>query len=123
MKSLTVLYDSRCSLCQWATQWLTSKPMFIDIQFVAAASSTARAMFPNIDHEATLRDITAIDDDGYVYQNEKAWVMCLWCTEQYRPAAIRLASPRMLPMTKRFVRLVSRYRPLEDDCAGDFCAI
>jgi predicted DCC family thiol-disulfide oxidoreductase YuxK len=119
METLTVLYDPGCSLCQWATRWLISKPKLVDMNFVPAASDLARSMYPYLDHEATLGDVTVIDNAGNVYTNEKAWVVCLWCLVDYRASAERLSTPRMLPMTKRFVRLVSKYRPTTtENCEG-----
>jgi predicted DCC family thiol-disulfide oxidoreductase YuxK len=124
MESLTVLYDSSCSLCQWATRWLCSKRQIVPMYFVPAGSLEARQLFPGLDHERTLEDITAVANTGEVYEAEAAWVVCLWCLHGYRGLAERLATPALMPSVKRVVATVSRYRPHEDEvCTEDRCGI
>lgn len=123
MESLTVLYDSSCSLCQWATRWLDSRQQLVTMYFVPAGSAEAHMLFPNLDHTRTLEDITVVADDGSIYEGERAWVMCLWCLRGYRRLAERMATPALMPSVKRVVATVSRYRPHEDACMEDRCGI
>ena len=41
-----------------------------------------------------------MDDEGGVYRNDDAWIMTLYALEQYRPWALRLASPALRPMAR-----------------------
>lgn len=58
----------------------------------------------------TLQDLTVISDQGAVYLGPKAWLMVLWSLSRYRDWSYRLASPELLPTTRRVVSLVSQHR-------------
>ena len=107
---LTVLYDASCRVCRSARDWLNGQPKYVSLRFVAAGSPRAKRLFPTLDHEATLRDITVIDNVGNVYRGAKAWVMCLWATREHRARAIALTTPALWPMAKRFIAWVSTNR-------------
>jgi len=124
MNTLTVLYDPGCPLCQWVAGWLSGQSQLVELRFVAAGSADAQVLFPDLDHQSTLENITVVSDDGDVFRNENAWVMCLWALKSYRRAAIRFSRPRFMPMTKRFVAAVSKYRPSDAHssvCEGSTC--
>lgn len=110
MRCLTVLYDANCRVCRQARGWLEEKPKFVALRFVPAGSPEAARLFPELDPEETLRQITLVGDDGSVYRGAKAWVMCLWATERYRHLAGKLASPKLMPRAERFVARVSAER-------------
>jgi len=107
---LTVLYDSNCALCRKARSWLQDQPKFVEMEFVAAGSLEARRLFPDLDHAATLRDLTVIGGGGEVYQRAKAWVMCLWALREYRETALKLSTPETMPLARRIIAWVSRHR-------------
>jgi predicted DCC family thiol-disulfide oxidoreductase YuxK len=108
--SFTVLYDEGCPICRTARRWLAGRPQLVPLTFVPAGSAEARARFPGLDHEATLRDITVIADNGYVYVRDGAWLACLWALADYRAAAERLSSPQLLPAARRFIAAASAVR-------------
>jgi hypothetical protein len=98
----------------------------VPLTFVPAGSASARARFPGLDHEATLRDLTVIADDGTYYMGDSAWLACLWALADYRAAAERLSSPHLLPAARRFIAAASAVReatrsprPVAD--YGDVC--
>ena len=107
---LTVLYDAQCEVCRSARDWLRDQATFVRLRFVAAGSGTAMRLYPGLDHDSTLRDITVIDDGGRIYTGPKAWVMCLWATREHRARAISLTSPAMWPFARRFIAWVSTHR-------------
>ena len=107
---LTVLYDAHCRVCRSARDWLRDQPTFVRLRLVAAGSDAAKRLYPSLDHGATLRDITVIDDAGRIYTGAKAWVMCLWATREHRARALSLASPALWPFAKRFIAWVSANR-------------
>jgi predicted DCC family thiol-disulfide oxidoreductase YuxK len=138
MNSLTVLYDARCNLCVHVRSWLETQPSYLDLVFLAAGSSEARQRLPQLDHAATLDELTVVSDEGAVYTGANAWVICLWALKGYRAWALRLSSPELLPVARRVVLWVAQNRfrfgsrsfeqalshqhALTDDCAGGTCA-
>ena len=125
MRYLTVLSDTGCPLCRWATGWLADQPQLVPLRFVAAGSAEARAAFPGLDPASTLRDVTVVADTGEVYVGDRAWIACLWALVAYRPTAERLSSPALMPTVRQLVAAVSRYRPRDDGygagCDGGVC--
>jgi predicted DCC family thiol-disulfide oxidoreductase YuxK len=108
--SLTVLFDQGCPICRTAHRWLESRAQLVPLVFVPAGSADALARFPGLDHQATLRDLTVIADNGLVYVGDGAWVACLWALADYRGMAERLTSPRLLPAARRFIAAASAVR-------------
>jgi predicted DCC family thiol-disulfide oxidoreductase YuxK len=124
--TLTVLYDAGCPLCSRFRDWLVAQPTLVPLRLVPAGSPEARALFPALDHDRTLVEITVVGDDGAVWTHEHAWVMCLWATRRFRPMAERLAHPAWLPLARGAAATAAGVRHLiggggygyPDVCAG-----
>ncbi len=116
--SLTVLYDPSCGLCRRVHDWLEGQPKFIELVLIPVKSDEARHRFPTLDHEPTLNDLTVISDQGAVYYGPKAWLMVLWALCRYREWSYRLASPELLPTTRKVVSLISQHRYQISRAAG-----
>jgi predicted DCC family thiol-disulfide oxidoreductase YuxK len=110
MRRLTVLYDPKCALCQRAWIWLNAQRQYVRLEFLPAGSDLARSRFPDLDHEAALRELTVIGDGGEVYLGVKAWLMCLWALRDYRAMALRWSAPDRMELARRFVAFVSHNR-------------
>ena len=110
MRTLTVLYDARCNLCRGIRSWLETQPAYVELEFVPAGSQEARRRFPELDHAVTMEEMTVISDEGAVYVEANAWVMCLWALRDYRAWSLRLSTPDMLPLARRVVVWVARNR-------------
>ena len=110
MDRFTVLYDARCNLCSHLRAWLEAQPAYVELAFVPAGSPEARRRFPALDHAATTSELTVIGDDGAVYIEAKAFLMCLWALRDYRAWSLRLSSPDMLPLSRRVVLWVAQNR-------------
>jgi predicted DCC family thiol-disulfide oxidoreductase YuxK len=108
--NLVVLYDEACPACRAARRWLASRPQLVPLDFVPAGSAGARALFPALDHAATLRDVTVVDDNGGVYAADDAWLRCLWALSGYRWLALRLARPGLRPLARRVVAGAAAWR-------------
>ena len=106
---MTVLYDATCPLCRKAATWLNEQPKYVPVYFCAAGSPAARNAFPDIDHEATLSQLTVVGDRGEVYYAERGWLMCLWATKRYRGIALRMSASGQ-DSARRLVLWVSRHR-------------
>ena len=115
---LTVLYDSRCALCRRARIWLEEQPKYVTMAFVEAGSAEARKRFPDLDHDATLAELTVVGWGGEVYRDAKGWLMCLWALKKYRSAALRLSTPELMPVARRIIAWVSRQRFQIAEAAG-----
>ncbi|GAB2637665.1 thiol-disulfide oxidoreductase DCC family protein [Kribbella swartbergensis] len=128
MRELTVLYDAECGLCRRFKDWLAAqRPApngqggVVRLRFVAAGSADARALYPELDHAATLREVTVVADDGSVYVGDRAWIVCLWTTWEHRRTAVRLASPAMRPVARAMVQAAAGLRRFSGGDYADRC--
>jgi predicted DCC family thiol-disulfide oxidoreductase YuxK len=111
MEKLYVLYDSRCGLCTWAKQWLMRQPSSIHLTFIPAGSRLAGQLFPGLDRPGECpEELVVVSDDGGVYREGSAWIMCLFALEEYRDWANRLAHPLLRPLARQAFALLSRER-------------
>ena len=82
----------------------------LELRMIPIKTDAARRRFPKLNHELTSEDLTVISDEGAVYFGPKAWLMVLWSLGRYREWSYRLASPELLPTTRRVVSMVSQHR-------------
>ena len=106
MKTLYVIYDSRCGLCTQIRDWLRGQPAYVNLRLMAKDSPEARRMFPTVSGE----ELTIVSDDGRVWLDDHAFIVCLWALRRYRGWARRLASPMLRPMARQAFAAVSRHR-------------
>lgn len=107
---LTVLYDAGCRMCRAAQRWLASRDALVRLRFLPAGSAQARQRFPNLDHRATLRNLTVIANTGAVWEGDSAWLTCLWALTAYRGLSHRLATPGLRPLAATVVSAAARVR-------------
>ncbi|MFB6829776.1 thiol-disulfide oxidoreductase DCC family protein [Streptomyces hydrogenans] len=107
---LTVLYDADCPLCVHLRHWLLRQRQLVPLDLVPARSLRARELFPDLDHAATLREITVVGDRGQVYTASAAWIVCLWALADHRPRAHWLATPAGQPFARAAVLAAARWR-------------
>lgn len=110
MQDLFVLFDEKCELCRRCKDWLQTQKQRLFLTFIPATSAEARSLFPDLNHEMTLNELTVIGDNGAVYHGTKAWLMCLWALEDYRSWSYRLSTPESMPMAKRIITAISENR-------------
>jgi predicted DCC family thiol-disulfide oxidoreductase YuxK len=111
MEKLYVLYDSQCGLCTWAKRWMMRQPALIDLSFIPAGSPLAARLFPNLVRQGETSDeLVVVSDEGGVYREGSAWIMCLFALEDYREWANRLAHPLLRPLARQAFALLSRER-------------
>jgi predicted DCC family thiol-disulfide oxidoreductase YuxK len=111
MERLYVLYDAQCGLCSWAKRWLMRQHMLIDLRFIPAGSALAERLFPGLDRaDDHPEELVVISDQGAVYRDGSAWIMCLFALEGYRDWANRLAHPLLRPLARQGFALLSRQR-------------
>ncbi len=111
MQQLYVLYDSRCGLCSWARRWLIQQPALIPLSFIPAGSALAERLFPGLSAPGEpAAELVVVSDEGAVYRQDSAWIMCLFALEEYRDWANRLAHPLLRPFAREGFMLLSRQR-------------
>ncbi|MEK2479529.1 hypothetical protein [Streptomyces noursei] len=140
VRRLTVLYDAHCPLCAFLRDWLarqrqlvpldlvpagtqearqrlpeldhtaTLEEITVPLDLVPAGTQEARQRLPELDHTATLEEITVVGDGGQVYRGAAAWVVCLWALHKYRPLAHKLAPPSGLRFARGAVLAAAKYR-------------
>ncbi|HEU5332372.1 MAG TPA: DCC1-like thiol-disulfide oxidoreductase family protein [Actinocrinis sp.] len=124
---LTVLYDPHCPLCRSIRRWLERQPVLVPLRFVPAASPEARELYPQLNHMATLDEITVLADTGQIYTGPAAWITVLWALRRYRATAHRLATPLGLPFARGAVLAAARIRAAAKGghgaCDGDCAAL
>lgn len=110
MHRLYVIYDARCGLCRWARQWLDHHEKLVDLEFLAAGSEVASRMFPGLVGSGRPEELIVVSDEGGVYRDGHAWIMCLYALEDYREWSERLSSPALLPLARHWFALLSKHR-------------
>jgi len=111
METLYVLYDAHCGLCSLARRWLIQQAPLIRLSFIPAGSVLAGRHFPGLCRPGEpTEELVVVSDEGAVYRNESAWIMCLFALEEYRDWANRLAHPLLRPFARQGFALLSRQR-------------
>jgi predicted DCC family thiol-disulfide oxidoreductase YuxK len=111
MDRLYVLYDAQCGLCTWAKRWLIKQPALIDLRFIPVGSALAARLFPSVARpDEPSQELVVVSDQGGVYRNGSAWIMCLFALEAYRDWANRLAHPLLRPLARQAFALLSKER-------------
>lgn len=105
-----VLYDSRCGLCSRVRVWMQDQPAYCRIDFLAAGSERAKRLFPDLRSEENPSELVVVTDDGDVYTNDGAWIVCLWALVEYRPWAHRLSRGPMRHLARKAWGVVSSNR-------------
>jgi len=95
MTRLTMNYDARCGLCCAVRDWVARQRQFLPID--CRASKTAD-------------EIVIEADSGEVWRGDAAWLIVLWALADYRHWSYRLASPALLPTSRRLFATLSAYR-------------
>ncbi|SHN08228.1 thiol-disulfide oxidoreductase DCC family protein [Streptomyces yunnanensis] len=110
VRRLTVLYDAHCPLCAFLRDWLARQRQLVPLDLVPAGTQEARQRLPELDHTATLEEITVVGDGGQVYRGAAAWVVCLWALHKYRRLAHKLAPTSGLRFARGAVLAAAKYR-------------
>ncbi len=111
MEKLYVLYDARCGLCSWAKRWLMQQPAIVPLSFIPAGSVLAGRLFPGLGQPGEpAEELVVVCDEGGVYREGNAWIMCLFALEEYRDWANRLAHPLLRPLARQGFALLSGQR-------------
>jgi predicted DCC family thiol-disulfide oxidoreductase YuxK len=100
MDTLYVLYDSRCGLCSRVREWMLEQPALVALDFVAAGSDRARRLFPELAQDGDPQELIVVTSDGEVYEDDAAWIVCLWALRELRPWSRRFARGPLRPLAR-----------------------
>ena len=67
-------------------------------------------LFPDLSSPDAVDDLVVVSDDGGVYREARAWIMCLYALEEYREWSVRLAQPLFFPLARQTFALISTGR-------------
>lgn len=118
MNRLTVLYDPTCGFCVRCRDWLARQPAFVPLEFCPAGTPEATRRFPELAATKQTEELVVIDDEGGIYRDTRAWLMCLWALMEYRDWSERLASPALLPLARGAFAFVSSRRRTISELMG-----
>lgn len=118
MKSLTVLYDEQCGLCVDVKNWATREPAYVDLRFIPANSREAASRFPQLVTPGRPVELIVVSDEGAVYRDVQAYIMCLYALVNYREWAFRLSTPSLMPLARQAFRFLARNRTRISDWLG-----
>ena len=110
MKTLYVLFDPKCALCERLKDWLLVQRSWLGLCLVPAGSEKARRMFPALEQIVSANDLVVVSDEGQVYLNNNAWIMALYALVEYKEWARRLAHPLLLPLVRQAFATISGNR-------------
>ncbi len=114
MKRLTVLYDPTCGFCLRCKAWLQRQDQLLPLEFLAQGGDEARRRFPSlrqrVDPDGQPDELIAVGDDGQVFRDTRAWIMCLYALRDYRGLAMTLGKPAFRPYARRAYALVAGNR-------------
>ena len=110
MKTLYVLYDAKCAFCRRCRGWLGQKPAYVKLAFIPLQSPEVTTRFPGIEILHPGERLVVISDGGEVWQDDGAWIMCLWALREFREWSQRLANPVLRPFARQVCERVSENR-------------
>jgi predicted DCC family thiol-disulfide oxidoreductase YuxK len=110
MHTIYVLYDSRCGVCSRLRAWMVEQPAYVALEFVAAGSARARRLFPELHHDEQPSELVVVTDDGDVYINDAAWIVCLYALVDYRAWSFRLARLPLRRLARSAWEMLSKNR-------------
>ncbi len=110
MKKLYILYDANCGICTWARQWMIRQPIFLALEFLPAGTPAVTNRFPSLHQSGKVEELIVVDDEGGIYKEGDAWIMCLYALREYREWSLRLARPAFMPLARTAFQLLSKNR-------------
>ena len=107
-RSLTVLFDPTCSLCQRCRTWMLSETSYVPLTFLPCSGDEARRRYGDIPWLAD--ELVVVGDGGEVWAGTAAFLICLWALRDWREWSLRLSGPAFAPLARWFFHVVSSQR-------------
>jgi predicted DCC family thiol-disulfide oxidoreductase YuxK len=125
MPELAVLYDGSCSICRASATRVRRFDTAQRIELLDLHDPTALQRFPQIDREAALRLMQAVDLRGRVYNGADAWARIGLLLPGWKVAAWLLFVPGIHWIAVKIYAWVARnrYRWNRTICDDGSCAL
>ena len=125
-RTLTVLFDPSCALCQRSRAWMLREEAYVQLSFIACTGDEARARYGDIPWLGD--ELVVVADTGEVWVGPAAFLTCLWALVRWREWSFRLSGPAFAPLAERFFRALSSRRKgiaawLDHECLDGTCAV
>src|SRR5262245_59449547 len=115
MRRLFVVTGPAWPLGLRARRWLATQPTYVPLEVLVRGPQTLRRL-GDAAAAGSEDELVVVSDDGAVWRDDGAWVMCLWAMRAWRPFALRFADARRRPLARRFLLSPAEgpRRPLDD---------
>jgi len=125
MARLTVLYDGSCSLCRASVARVRPFDTRHRIDFLNLHVPSTQERFPQIDREAALRWMQAVNERGRIYSGVDAWTRIGLVLPWWNLVAWTLLVPGVHWMATRIYLWIARnrYRWNRELCADGSCSV
>ena len=125
MAGLTVLYDGSCGLCRASVERVRPWDKRERIDFLDLHDPSAEHRFPQIDWEAAMRWMQAVDAEGRVFSGADAWARIGMLLPGWKLLAWVLLVPGIRWIAGKIYAWIARnrYRWNREACADGTCAV
>jgi len=110
MTRLTVLYDGACSLCRVSVARVRPFDTRDRIEFLDLHDPSVQKRFPQIDQEAAMRWMQAVDQQGRQWSGADAWARIGLLLPGWNLVAWVLLVPGVRWLAARIYFWIARYR-------------
>jgi len=125
MPDLTVLYDGSCSLCRSSVSRLRRFDPHQRIELLDLHDPAAQTRFPQVDREAAMRWMQAVDPLGQVWSGAEAWAQIGMLLPGWNLVAWLLLVPGIRWLSAKIYGWVARnrYRWNSSLCEDGTCSL
>ena len=125
MARLTVLYDGACSLCRASIERVRPFDARHRIEFLDLHDPSVQERFPQINREAALRWMQAVDELGHSWSGADAWARIGLLLPGWNLVAWILLVPGIRSLAARIYLWIAgnRYRWNRSLCSDGSCSV
>ena len=125
MPEITVLYDGNCSLCRASVERLRRFDTRQRVELLDLHDPTSQTRFPQIDREAAMRWMQAVDAQGRVSSGAEAWTHIGLLLPGWNLLAWLLLVPGIRWLAAKIYSWIARnrYRWNSSACADGTCSL
>ena len=119
VRTLLVLYDSECPLCERCRAWLEARPALVRLEFLCCRTDAAIARYGRI--EGLGAELVVVADDGRYWVGPSAFAMCFWALEDWHDAGELLTGAWIWWLTSALFAFVTAHREVVGRYLGAPC--
>lgn len=108
MSMLVVFYDGLCPVCVRCKEWLESAPQRVPLALHDCRGLLARSRAAELPWLGD--ELVVVSDRGEVWIGPRAFLVCLWALERWRPLAELLGGELLWPLGEALFRGISDHR-------------